>query len=446
MSALGPVLVVGLGITGRAVCQALLDRGHEVIAVDDRPSDLVRAFVADRGVDLVEAPDQATIERLVAGSDRVIPTPGLPDHHLSLRAARALGARIQSEFDLAAMWDQRPIVAVTGTDGKTTVTTMVARILEAAGIRTALAGNNETPLVAAIADPVPDVFVVEASSFRIGHSERFAPLVATWLNFAPDHLDVHASLDAYEAAKASIFDHQPPDGVAITNADDPVVARHRGRGRARPLTFGAIGGDYCVRGDVLVTDAGEPIMATDELARGGPHDIDNALAAAATAISAGADLTAVRSVLSSFEGLPHRVQLIAEHAGVRYVDDSKATVPHAVLAAVRSFPRVVLIAGGRNKGLDLTPLATAADHVVAVVAIGEAAGAVREVFAPTGIPVSGASSMDEAVRAATRHAVPGDTVLLSPGCASHDWYTNFAERGDDFCRAVDALRTGAASP
>jgi UDP-N-acetylmuramoylalanine--D-glutamate ligase len=440
----GPTVVVGLGITGRAVVEVLLAEGVDLVVVDDLPTDEVRAFATRHELELVEAPDDAAVDALVAGAARLVPSPGLPDHHRAMQTAIAAGVPVESEFDLAAARDSRPLVAVTGTDGKTTVTTMVAAMLEQSGIATALAGNNDLPLVAAIADPRPQWFVVEASSFRIGHSDRFAPRVATWLNFAPDHLDVHASLDAYEAAKAKIFDHQPADGVAITNADDPIVSRHRGRGAARSVTFSADAGDFRVADRHLVTPDGERLIDVDALNRRAPHDIANALAAAATAMAAGATRDAVAAVLASFGGLPHRTELVAEIGGVRFVDDSKATVPHAAVAAISSEAEVVLIAGGRNKGLDLTPM-TELPQVRSVVAIGEAAPDIRAAFEAAGTPVLDASSMDEAVRTAAGLAAPGQTVLLSPGCASHDWYANFAERGDDFARSARSLGPGDVS-
>ena len=442
----GPTVVVGLGVTGRAVVDALVAHGdRDLVLVDDHPSGEIRRFAARHGFEVVGAPDRASSEQLVSSASRVVPTPGLPDAHPIMVAVRRAGTPVVSEFDLAAGWDARPLIAVTGTDGKTTVTTMVAEMLAASGRRVALAGNNDTPLVEAIADPAPELFVVEASSFRLAHSARFAPMVATWLNFAPDHLDVHAGMDVYEAAKASIFAHQAPDGVAITNADDPVVARYRGRGDAHHLTFSADHGDYRVEQGWVVTPDGARVVAVDDLSRRAPHDVANALAATATAHQAGADPRSIAGVLRSFKGLAHRAQVVAEHAGVRYVDDSKATVPHAVAAAIRGCERVVLIAGGHNKGLDLGVLVEVADRVRAVVAIGEAAGEIREVFERAGTPVVDAASMDEAVFAATSLAVGGDTVLLSPGCTSHDWYASFAERGDDFIRAVHALHSGAGA-
>jgi UDP-N-acetylmuramoylalanine--D-glutamate ligase len=297
-------------------------------------------------------------------------------------------------------------------------------------------GNTEVPLVAAIEEPDVDVFVVEASSFRLLHTQRFAPAVATWLNLAPDHLDNHATLDAYIAAKARLWADQTPDQVAIGNADDPVVLAHLAAAPARHVTFGlGPDADHHLEGDRLVLADGAVLAEVAELRRALPHDLANALAAAASAMHGGGTVAGAHDALVAFTGLPHRVSLVGEAGGVRWFDDSKATAPHATRAAVRGFESVVLIAGGRNKGLDLRELAADADHIRAVVAIGEAGPEVAAAF--DGIrPVRTASSMDEAVAAAASLARPGDTVLLSPGCASFDWYGSYGERGDDFVRAV----------
>jgi UDP-N-acetylmuramoylalanine--D-glutamate ligase len=203
------------------------------------------------------------------------------------------------------------------------------------------------------------------------------------------------------------------------------------------VTFGLASGDWRVDADRLVGPEG-PVVGVGELARDLPHDRANALAAAATASAAGASPGAVASALRSFRGLPHRITPVGEHGGVRWLDDSKATDPHAAVAAVRGFASVVLVAGGRNKGLDLSVLAAEADRLRAVVAIGEAAPEVVAAFAPTAVPVTTAGTMDEAVHRAREAARPGDVVLLSPGCASFDWYGSYGERGDDFARAVTA--------
>jgi len=446
----GPHLVVGFGITGAAVAEALVRRGEAVVVVDDRPGDDAVARATELGVELVAAPDRATLGRLVAGASEVLPAPGLPARHPVFEIAAAEGTPVASEFDLAARWDDRPLLAITGTDGKTTVTMLTCAMLEASGLAAQAVGNTPVPLVAAIDDPTIDVFVVEASSFRLDHSRHFAPAVATWLNFAPDHLDNHRSLAEYEAAKARIWRDQRPDDVAIGNLDDPVVARHLASAPARKVGFGlgtTAGGHgaagrqlvgYRVADGALVDPGGETLARVGELQRSFPHDLSNGLAAAATALAGGATREGVRAALLAFSGLPHRVTLVGEAGGVPFYDDSKATTPHAVLAAVEGFESVVLICGGRNKGLDLSPLAEVAPRARAVVAIGDATADVAAVFGPTGVPVRAAESMDDAVRLAAGAARPGDAVLLSPGCASFDWYGSYGERGDDFARAVQA--------
>ncbi len=225
-------------------------------------------------------------------------------------------------------------------------------------------------------------------------------------------------------------------GTAVANADDPVVMRNVITGQ-RTVTFGGSGSDYRVQGGHLLDPEGV-LLAIDDLPRRLPHDIANALAAAATASAAGAGRDAIVRVLASFEGLPHRVELVREFAGVAYYDDSKATVPHATVSALGGFESVVLIAGGRNKGVDLSPLGTEGDRIRAVVAIGEAAGEVRAVFGDS-LPVRDAGSMADAVREARDLARSGDAVLLSPACASFDWYAGYAARGDDFRAEVASL-------
>jgi UDP-N-acetylmuramoylalanine--D-glutamate ligase len=434
------VLIVGFGVTGAAMARAVRVHGGDVRAVDDHPSDAARRRADLEAVDLLEAPRPEQWRDLVADRSAVLPAPGLADHHPVFAAAREAGVPVLSEFDLARFWDDRPVLAITGTNGKTTVTTLVTDMLEASGRRAVSVGNTEVPLVSAIDDPAIDVFVVEASSFRLGHSRTFRPAVATWLNFAADHLDVHATLDDYEQAKARIWRDLDADGIAVANVDDPIVMRNVNPS-VRTITFG-LGGpghaDYTVDGDVLVGPDGEPIGQTSAMFRSLPHDVANALAATATALAGGATIEGVRDALGSFRGLAHRVELVAEAGGVRWFDDSKATAPHATLAAVSGFDSVVLIAGGRNKGIDLTPLADASPHVRSVVAIGDAADEVAAAFAGTR-PVVTATSMSDAVSLAADAARPGDSVVLSPGCASFDWYGSYAERGDDYARLVREL-------
>ncbi|MBI2708296.1 MAG: UDP-N-acetylmuramoyl-L-alanine--D-glutamate ligase [Actinobacteria bacterium] len=431
----GRALVLGLGVTGRAVARALGRRGGEVVLADDRPGPGARDVAEELGVPLEVAPTEDRLAALLDGCAAFVPSPGVPERHPAFRLAAERSVPRWGELDLAAAWDSRPCVAVTGTDGKTTVTTLVTRILEASGTRAADAGNTEVPLVEAIDDPWPQVFVVEASSFRLAPLHRFAPRVGAWLNFAPDHLDVHADVAGYESAKARLFELLPQDGLAVANAEDPVVARHAARAPHVQTFAAAASADWHVAAGHLVAPDGSTYLPTAELHRALPHDLANALAATATAVGAGATLDGAAAALRGFRGLPHRVELVGDAGGVRWYDDSKATAPHATLAAVCGFDSVVLIAGGRNKGLDLGALAGAAPHVRAVVAIGEASAEVAGAFAGVR-PVRDAASMDEAVAAARDLAEPGDVVLLSPACASFDWYGSYAERGDDFARAA----------
>ncbi|WP_436795650.1 UDP-N-acetylmuramoyl-L-alanine--D-glutamate ligase [Actinospongicola halichondriae] len=434
------VLVVGFGLANRAVARALLSRGHTVSVTDDRPTDATRVAAESAGVTLIEAPDTTALARLVDLADAVVPAPGLPDRHPVFALAEDHGTPVLTEFDLAAAWDDRPIVAITGTDGKTTVTTMVTAMLNEAGIACIDAGNNDLPLVSAIEDPAPCWFVVEASSFRLGRTHGWAPRVGTWLNLAPDHLDVHATHADYEAAKARIWSSQGPDDVAIGNLDDEVVARRLASAPGRRVGFSTTDPEapFSIVDGALMGPGGV-VLPVAELPRQLPHDLSNALAAAATASAAGADDESVARVLRRSLPLPHRVEPVATVDDVTYYDDSKATVPHATIAALAGFDSVVLIAGGRNKGLDLTPLASAADRIRAVVAIGDAA--VEIVAAFDGIrPVEQAGDMATAVASAARLARPGDAVLLSPACASFDWYPDYAARGDDFAAHVLARK------
>ena len=436
-------VLVGFGATNQAVATALLTRGHQVTATDDDPRDATRSAADAIGVELVVSPDITDLGRLVRDAGAVVPSPGLPDSHPVFVVAEDTGTPLLTEFDLAAVWDDRPIVAITGTDGKTTVTTLVSAMLQAAGIACVDAGNNDLPLVAAIDDPGPEWFVVEASSFRLGRSVGWAPRIATWLNLAPDHLDVHASHEAYIAAKARIWEGQGPDDVAVGNLDDPVVRDHLAGAPARQVGFSLLdaGADFRLvdgaEGPAALVGPDGPIIGIDELPRALPHDLANALAAAATAANVGVPAGVIADELRRERVLRHRVELVATFDGVRWYDDSKATVPHAALAAISGFETVVLIAGGRNKGLDLGALTGAADRIRAVVAIGDAADEIAVAF--DGVrPVEIAGSMEEAVRLAGDLAQTGDVVLLSPACASFDWYADYGARGDDFANRVHA--------
>lgn len=446
----GRVLVYGLAVAGAATARALVARGTEVVVVDDDVTDARRQRAHELGVELVPGPlADDDLAALVRTCSAVVPSPGVPERHQVVHHARAAGVPLRSEIDLAYEWEQarpggpRPLLAVTGTDGKTTTTLMAVAMLERAGCRTVAAGNTDVPLVDAVELDL-DAHVVECTSFRLAWTTVFRADAAAWLNLAEDHLDWHESMATYEAAKARIWANARPDDVAIGAASDPIVVRNLQRVRCRQVRFGLHApAEYRVAGGVLVTPHGE-LCPVGDLRRGLPHDQTNALAAAALVLETGlAAPAAVADALRDFVGPPHRIQLVAERDGVRWFDDSKATTPHAALAAIRGFDSVVLLAGGRNKGLDLRPMATEPERIRAVVAIGEAAGEIAQVFDGVARVVP-AATMSDAVHAAAELARPGDVVLLSPGCASFDWYGGYAERGDDFARLARAL-TGSTA-
>ncbi len=426
-------LVVGFGVTGQAVTRALIAHGVTPTVIDDQPSDAAVTAAAAVGVELISGPSPEQVQALVASCSVLLPTPGLPDHHVAVASARLGGRAIRSEFDLARLWDDRPIVAITGTNGKTTVTMLVTEALERSGIHALAVGNTDLPLVEALVDETVRVFVVEASSFRLGHTGCFTPAVATWLNLAPDHLDSHGSAEAYETAKAALWRDLGLDSIAIANIDDPTVMRHLPI--ANTSTFGLEAGEWHISNGHLVGPLGA-VVAVADLQRRQPHDLANAAAIAATASAAGATLEAIAATLIAFVGLEHRVQRVGEWDGVAWYNDSKATVPHATLAAVGGFESVVLIAGGRNKGLDLSGLRSAVPPVRAVVATGDAADEIVAAFDGL-VEVRRAASMADAVDAAAELALSGDAVVLSPSCTSYDWYANYGERGHDFMRLVN---------
>ena len=431
-------LVVGMGRSGQAVARHLLVRGTSVAVVDDAPGDEARAEAAALGLILVERPSTETLADMVVRADVVVPSPGVPASHPVYAMARAAGVPVRGEVELASRWSICPLLAVTGTNGKTTVTSLVAEMLAASGVASIAAGNIGLPLSDAVANDSLQMVVAEVSSFQLAFAESFRPVVAVWLNVAPDHLDWHGGFDAYVAAKARIWANQGPGDVAVVNADDPVVMAQAARAPSRVVTFGLdAAADYTVVDGWLRGPDG-PLLEVSALSRSLPHDVSNALAASAAALAAGATLPGVQAALGGFAPLPHRLTLVAYANGVRWYDDSKATNPHAAVAAVRGFDSVVLLAGGRNKGLDLAELAEVTDRVRAVVAIGEAAPQVEAAFAGRR-PVRVADNMADAVALASEAAQPGDVVLLSPGCASFDWYRNYAERGDDFAAAVHRL-------
>ncbi len=442
-------LVYGLAIAGAATARALLRRGYEVVVIDDRVTDDRVALADELGVDLVDAPDDPELDRLVRSCELVSPSPGVPETHRIVDAARGADVALLSEIELAYRWEQerpggpRPMLAITGTDGKTTTTLLVVEMLRAAGLRSVDAGNTATPLVDAIELDL-DAFVVEATSFRLAWTPTFRADGAAWLNLAPDHLNWHRSMETYEAAKAHIFANQRPGDVAIGHADDPTVMAHVERSAGRHVSFGLTGADYFLDGTTLTGPAGAIVERT-RMGRSLPHDVTNTLAASALVLETGlAGVDAIGRAVANFEGPAHRLEEIGRWDGVTWFNDSKATTPHAAAAAIRSFDRIVLIAGGQDKHVDLAPMSEEAERVSTVLAIGETGPEIARLFERSAT-VEIVERLDRAVERAREIAGDGDVVLLSPGCASFDQYSGFEHRGDEFRELVHAVNTRGAT-
>ncbi len=429
-------LVAGAGRTGQSVVRMARRDGVEVALYDDN-AEVVARVAAELEVDRFGA-TPAFVADSLPNIDEVIVSPGFPLAHPVRAAAEAAGISVIGDVELAARRTTTPLVAVTGTNGKSTVTKLIAEMITAGGHRAVETGNVGYPILDAIEQQPAEYYVVETSSFQLADTVAFHPVVGVWTNLSPDHLDWHPNLEHYVGSKMQLFANQTQADVAVLNAEDPIVMQAKGFIASRPVTFGVDRGDAHVGDGHLLGPAGEDLGAVADMARPFRHELANGLAAACAAFAVGADVAACAQVLREFAGLPHRIQLVGHIGGVPYFDDSKATTPASVVTALHAFDTAVLIAGGKNKGLDLSVLAEAASHVRAVVAIGAATEEIAAAF-DGHRPVVRAASMDDAVAQAARLAEPGDAVVLSPACTSWDAYRDYAERGDDFARAVRSL-------
>lgn len=430
----------GLGVAGLAVANALHGRGESVILADDQATKLHKDFARALNCEFIDATDEVAVVSTLKRITRLAPAPGISESHHVMATARQMGLTISSELELAYNIEElrtggpRPMLGITGTDGKTTTTLMTAAMLHAAGHKSLAVGNTETPLIAAL-NTDTQVFAVECSSFRLANCENFRTRASVWLNLAPDHLDWHTNMESYTSAKAQMWAHTRAGDVAVAPVDDAQILRVAHESTARTVTFGATHGDYHAQDGRLNSPHGS-IMNIADMKRAMPHDITNALAAAAISIESGlVEPSHVARALSEFDNAPHRIEYVETIDGVQWFNDSKATSPHASAVAIKSFQNIVLIAGGRNKGLDLHELANQPQRVKAVVAIGDDALEIEKAFDGVCRVVRG-GSMQEAVRLARTLAVSGDVVLLSPACTSYDWYNNYMERGEDFMQCV----------
>ena len=425
-------LVLGAGVSGRAAARLGVGLGWKVRVYDARPE----AISSANGREEWSAVTGRWRREWVSDCDLVVTSPGFAESSAPIRDALGAGKPVWSEVELAGRELRTEMTAVTGTNGKTTVALLVGRMLALSGMETPVVGNIGYPLSDLVGKDVGRA-VVELSSFQLRFTETLSPRTAVIVNVASDHLDWHGTVDRYLAAKARIHAAQREDDTLIFDADDP-GARRAVRGATSQLLGVSVPGGTVDRpggqgGDLVIGALRIPIA---ELAVGDTSYLSDLLIAAAAARAWGASDSAVEEAIRSFRPGPHRRRTVGEIDGVRFVDDSKATNPHAALASINSFGSVVLIAGGLNKGLDLSPL-TAVGSVRSVVSIGTASPLLVE-SAPPG-RVTPAHSLEEAVSIALGLARPADVVLLAPGCASFDQFDSYQHRGKEFGRIVSAL-------
>ncbi len=436
----GRDFVLGLGATGLSIARYLRRAERDATFFDTRE--------APPGIDELEAlwPDADILlgdAKIPDRTERIIASPGIPDSHPLLRAAAKAKLEVVSDIELFAREATAPFVAVTGSNGKSTVTTLLYHMCVAAGRKVCAGGNLGKPALDLLEEDKPDLYVLELSSFQLQRTRKLPAEVAVLLNVSPDHLDWHASEAEYRDAKYRVY--REAKAAVYNRADERATAKAKAFKRA--VSFGLDapeeghygirsedGVDYLARGDTL-------LIAIDDLAMFGVHNQSNALAALAAGELLGLQMTSMLQVLVEFPGLPHRMQFVARVAAVDYINDSKATNVAAAIASINSVRGTfVLIAGGDGKGGDFTELADAIDNRLrAVVLIGKDAEKIADAL-DTLLPVCFADDMQQAVKAAAAQAESDDTVLLAPACASLDQFPNYMARGDAFAAAVRALQ------
>jgi UDP-N-acetylmuramoylalanine--D-glutamate ligase len=431
----GPYLVVGLARSGSAAALALRARGEEVIGVDSATPTGLDAL-ARAGVELHSGEGGLSLLERVG---TVVKSPGVPAQTPVIEQARARGLCVIGELELAWRMLANELIAVTGTNGKTTTVELIGHIHREAGWPVAVAGNVGAALSGLVGVTGQSVTVVcEASSFQLEDTLAFAPEAAVLLNLTSDHLDRHGTVDAYLAAKLRVFAHQSSEDVAVV----PVgFEPDHLPGAARRVSFGdGPGARLSEHGGALLWD-GQPLLCTGELRVRGRHNLENAMAAAAVCLARGLDPESVRDGLRSFAGVPHRLELLATRDGVLFVNDSKATNVASTLVALEAMADerlpVHLILGGQGKGQDFTPLRVAVQGGCrAVYLIGEDAPAIAVALRDANVPVRACGELERAVAGAARAAAAGEVVLLSPGCASFDQFADFEDRGERFRELV----------
>ena len=437
-------LVVGLGRSGKAAAEALVHMGAEVDAYDGTEDAEKREWAKSIGAAISFGDRPAHVKDY----DMLVVSPGVPTDKDFIKEAAADGAEVIGELELAYRYGKGRYVAITGTNGKTTTTTLVGEIFKAAGIKTEVVGNIGVAVMTKAMDATDDTWLVtECSSFQLDTTKTFKPVVSALLNITPDHLDRHKTMENYAAAKAKIFANQDETQYFVYNDDDELCKAEAKKckatlvpfSRKRQLDFGAFVKD----GNIVIRNrkVDYVICAVDKLKIPGLHNLENALAAAAIAFFSGIDMDTISRTIASFSGVAHRIEDCGTVDGVKYINDSKGTNPDAAIKAVISFKNIILIAGGYDKGASYDEFIAAFDgRVKELVLMGVTAQKIKAAAEAAGFThIHMVADMKEAVEKSHALAKPGDVVLLSPACASWDMYKKFEDRGDDFRNRVKDL-------
>jgi UDP-N-acetylmuramoylalanine--D-glutamate ligase len=441
------VTVAGAARSGIAAAELLARRGANVTLSDVRDELPEAEALRAKGIDVELGGHRV---ETFADADLVVLSPGVPPGQSAISAARARGVPVIGEIELASRWLLGRIIAITGTKGKSTTTALTGRILETAGFKVTVGGNIGLPLSAQVGESTPETLhVVETSSFQLEQTDTFHPWIAVMLNFSPDHLDRHATVAEYAAAKARIFANQQATDWAVVNADDPAVLEIARRGRATLRMFARnenIDEGTVINGEWIVertADGSRRLLPLDSIHLIGRHLVYDVLAAATVGAIAGVSPAAMTAAVDAFSGLEHAMELAGVVDGVQFVNDSKATNVESALRSIESFDRdLVVIVGGRFKGGDLRLLRAALqDRARAVVAIGESRPLLRDALAGA-VKVYEAGTLKEAVDQAFGLARPAGIVLLAPACASFDMFRDYADRGRRFKEEVKRLMAG----
>ena len=448
------VLVVGLGMTGVATALFLKNKGAAVTVTDMAKEDELGesvAIIRKLGINMeLGSHENSTFEN----ADLIVLSPGVPHAIPQIQRAKDKGIDVFGEIELASKFIDQPVIAITGTNGKTTTTTLLGEMLKSSGFNVFVGGNIGSPLIGYVdREEKAEIIVVEVSSFQLDTIESFKPKISVLLNITEDHLDRYKDFTAYAKSKCRIFENQNSDDTAVLNGDDLLIRKLTENIKSKKLFFSSgknieegavVNGNnitlfYESKGKIpspiSIDLSGTSIM--------GKHNIENASAACLASLAVGGTLEGIQTALDSFKGLPHRLEYVATVNGVKYFNDSKATNVDAVTKALECFSgRVILIMGGRNKGADFDSLRDTVRHITKkIIAIGEAKENIISSFNDV-VPVNTASTMEDAVFKACDAAKPGDVVLLSPACSSFDMYNDYTHRGKAYCEAVELLEQG----